>query len=113
MSVNNPFIAPKKVDRVRDDTMGRGYVDDGQPTRLTRIVDRVMVKITQRLNAAYKFARDNEGFDKVPIDASEKLDILQGMEMPEIEALIGVHGREAIAPILAEWQIVKAVNGER
>jgi len=95
--VKNPFLSPKSLDgREPDPTAGRGYVDDSSPTRLTRRMDVLIAKIQQRLVTATQFAKENQGFDRVPLRPDEQLENLSKMGTDDLRQLAGVYGVDEV-----------------
>ena len=108
---NNIFLKRGTLGQQTDITDGRGFVDDDNPTPLTRAVNAVMNKIEQRLATIDKFVEDNEGFDQIPLTMEEQVHVFENMDPKDMEILANIYGPEAVVKAKDEYLKRQFVNG--
>lgn len=93
VNVANPNVDP---------TAGRGYLDDGKPTFATRVALRVAENIQRDLAFIDRYVEDNWGFNRTPIKPDERIELVQGLRLEDMNSLAGVYGRDRIAGLVVE-----------
>ena len=104
----NPFTQPRNPDNpIIDDTLGRGFLDDGDPAPLTRAALAVASKIEKRLRVAIEFARKNKGFNHVRLTRRERVTAYEELAPMDIQRITGVHGPDSVREMRDQYAIDK------
>lgn len=106
----NPFTQPIPRGGRLDPTLGRGFMDDGQPTILTRRAMAVAAKIKKNLAAADKFADDNFGFMRVRLTREERIEAYENLSQQELEGIAGVYSPDEVKSM--RQQYILDINSE-
>ena len=102
----NPFLEKRSLITEKvEGTEGRGYVDDDNPTPLTRKVSAVVNKLEQRMASIDKFVEDNDGFDQVALTPEEQVDLVSKLSIDDMEQLAGIFGPDVV--LTARDEILK------
>ena len=97
MALENPFLLPRKLDgSLPDPTHRRGWADDGDPTRLTRMAQRGERMITQMISGLSVHADGQYGTDQIPITEAEQLLMEASKGSSDLEAEAGIFGPESV-----------------
>ena len=104
----NPFTQPRNPDNpIIDDTLGRGFIDDGDPGPLTRAAKATASKIEKRLKVAIEFAKKNKGFNHVRLTRRERVKAYEELSPMDFQRITGVHGPGSVREMRNQYAIDK------
>jgi hypothetical protein len=102
----------RDLNPIPDATGGRGYADDDRPTRLSRIGEKLQIRIRREIQIMDRWGDENQGYDQVVTTEEEELEILATKSTSEWEDMVRTLGAERTAAMRRRLQELMLKNPE-